>query len=629
MPYCPECLREYEVSGGFCPHDGKTLRAGKPPRAASQGDGENDAMARLRQHGIGTDNANEEDYDRFLGQVLDDRYKITRKLGEGGMGVVFYARHVVIEKPVAIKILKKGVSRDPSVVQRFIREAKAASRIGHPNIVDVTDFGTTPDGLAYQVMEYLEGATLADLIYSRKKLSLDEAAPIIVQMARALASAHEKGIVHRDLKPENVFLIERHGREDFVKIVDFGIAKVMATGDSRKGDGPRLTKAGSVFGTPEYMAPEQASGSTKIDRRADVYALGAIFYEMLVGKVPLQGINTIRTLAMVILDEVPKPSTVEPSLELPEKIEEILMKALAKKAKDRWSNMSEVADAIEKAMGKRLGPKIGSGIGSLPPMPAPSGAEISLPDTVPEVGLPDMDTAPEEAASAPGKPTEVFLKPKKRRSRASTFDPPFVETANPGYDAIPEPRVTEFLDRLEKKSAAPLIAAILFLLAGVAVAGYLFWSSGQDTVAAATADAASAEQADAGAALALLADAGTASVDAGDKVALKPDAGGKRRKGTKSPKTPAVSGAKKFSTVKVVTRPEGGRVFIGGINRGPDGVTIRTAIGSTMTITCKLRGHKDGRVIVRAKEPSHAVICDMKKRPRCLDGIKNPFGDCP
>src|SRR5690606_33361588 len=146
---------------------------------------------RLRSHGVGVEDeksATREDYDRFLGAELDQRYRITRKLGEGGMGVVFYGRHVVIEKPVAIKVLKSVVSRDPSIVQRFVQEARAASRVGHPNIVDVTDFGKTPDGLAYQVMEFLEGPTLSDLIYTRKKVALGEALPIVAQIARALGA---------------------------------------------------------------------------------------------------------------------------------------------------------------------------------------------------------------------------------------------------------------------------------------------------------------------------------------------------------------------------------------------------------------------------------------------------------
>jgi len=201
VPYCPECSQEFPVSGGFCPHDGTALKAGRVPSR----DGEDAALARLQSHGVGVELEDADDYDRYLGLELDNRYRITRRLGEGGMGVVFHAQHVVIEKPVAIKILKSVAIRDPSVVQRFVQEAKAASRIGHPNIVDVTDFGETGDGFAYQVMEYLDGPTLADVIYSHKQMSVAECVPVIAQIARALAAAHKKGIVHRVLKPENVF----------------------------------------------------------------------------------------------------------------------------------------------------------------------------------------------------------------------------------------------------------------------------------------------------------------------------------------------------------------------------------------------------------------------------------------
>src|SRR5262249_6727715 len=156
------------------------------------------------------------DYDRLVGQVLDGRYTIERKIGEGGMGVVFAARHAVIEKPLAIKVLKREVARDDATVKRFVQEARAASRVGHPCIVDVTDFGTTPDGMTYSVMEYVDGQTLSSVIKRSAPLPLNRALPIVAQIGRALEAAHAKGIVHRDLKPENVFLVNRDGRRDFV-----------------------------------------------------------------------------------------------------------------------------------------------------------------------------------------------------------------------------------------------------------------------------------------------------------------------------------------------------------------------------------------------------------------------------
>jgi len=224
------------------------------------------------------------------------------KLGEDQRGVVHHvahvvyaARHAVIERPLAIKVLRREATRDQATARRFVQEAKAASRIGHPNIVDVTDFGTTPDGMTYSVMEYVDGTTLANAIKHAAPFAPERAVRIASQIARALVSAHGKGIVHRDLKPENVFLIDRDGRPDFVKIVDFGIAKVQPLEGAS--DAPRLTRTGSVFGTPEYMAPEQAAGRGDTDHRVDIYALGTILYEMLVSRVPHKGDSMVRTIA--------------------------------------------------------------------------------------------------------------------------------------------------------------------------------------------------------------------------------------------------------------------------------------------------------------------------------------------
>jgi serine/threonine-protein kinase len=181
------------------------------------------------------------------------------------MGVVFSARHAVIERPLAIKVLKREAMRDTATIRRFVQEAKAASRIGHPNIVDVTDFGTTPDGMTYSVMEFVPGITLGAAIRAAAPFGQARATRITAQIARALAASHDKGIVHRDLKPENVFLLDRDGRPDFVKIVDFGIAKV--TPPRGKTNEPRLTRAGS-FGTPVHVA--RASIGRAIPTSVDV-----------------------------------------------------------------------------------------------------------------------------------------------------------------------------------------------------------------------------------------------------------------------------------------------------------------------------------------------------------------------
>ncbi len=285
------------------------------------------------------------EYDKLIGQTLDGRYFIEKKIGEGGMGVVFSARHAVIERPLAIKVLKREAMRDTATIRRFVQEAKAASRIGHPNIVDVTDFGTTPDGMTYSVMEFVPGQTLGTALRLGAPFPAMRALRITAQIARALGAAHDKGIVHRDLKPENVFLLDRDGRQDFVKIVDFGIAKV--TPPSGKPAEPRLTRAGSVFGTPEYMAPEQAAGRNDTDGRVDIYALGVILYEMICGRVPHRGDSMVRTLAMQMLDPIEPPSKVRPDLEIAPDLEAIVLHALAKKREQRYQTMGELLAALD------------------------------------------------------------------------------------------------------------------------------------------------------------------------------------------------------------------------------------------------------------------------------------------
>jgi serine/threonine protein kinase len=214
-----------------------------------------------------------------LGQIIDGRYRIRRRIGEGGMGTVYAAEHVEIGKSVAMKILHPQYSGDEQLVERFRREAQAASRVGHPNIIDVTDFGTTEDDCAYFVMELLDGMDLADVLAREHRLGPERAVRIAVQVCRALQAAHEVGIIHRDLKPENIFLVARDGETDFVKVLDFGIAQNLAFATGR------LTHPGMAMGTPEYMAPEQALAGP-VDGRTDVYALGALTYEMLMGIAP-------------------------------------------------------------------------------------------------------------------------------------------------------------------------------------------------------------------------------------------------------------------------------------------------------------------------------------------------------
>jgi len=217
--------------------------------------------------------------------MLQGRYRIIRPLGVGGMGAVYEAEHVKIEKRVVVKCLHPELARREIVVKRFHREALAAAQIGHENIIDVSDLGQLDDGSVFMVMEYLEGCDFAELIYREGPQPIGRVAHIMTQICEALAAAHEKGIVHRDLKPENIFITDRHKDSFFVKVIDFGISKFVDAANLASG---KLTKTGVLIGTPWYMSPEQIDGNLDIDHRTDIYALGVILYNALTGRHPLR-----------------------------------------------------------------------------------------------------------------------------------------------------------------------------------------------------------------------------------------------------------------------------------------------------------------------------------------------------
>ncbi|HSD87054.1 MAG TPA: protein kinase [Kofleriaceae bacterium] len=279
-----------------------------------------------------------------IGSIIDGRYKVTELIGEGGMGKVYLAEHVEIGKRVALKVLHPSYSRMPDLVERFRREARAASKIGHPNIVDVTDSGSTPDGSVYFVMEYLEGVELGSAIEREGALDIARALRITTQICRALSAAHREGIIHRDLKPENIYLITRGGEADVVKVLDFGIAKTTEAEAARE---RRLTSPGMAMGTPEYMAPEQAAGRPA-DARTDVYSLGAIMYEMVTGVPPYQGDNFMEILTKKATLDPPPPNTIRS--ELPAPVSDLVLAAMSRNPDTRPQSM----DALEYELNKCL-----------------------------------------------------------------------------------------------------------------------------------------------------------------------------------------------------------------------------------------------------------------------------------
>ncbi|MES1164643.1 MAG: serine/threonine-protein kinase [Verrucomicrobiota bacterium] len=311
--------------------------------------------------------------------MLSERYRILQKLGEGGMGVVYLAEHVLIEKKVALKVLFPDLTRRSDLVQRFMQEAKSASRIGHENVIDITDFGQSPEGYVFIAMEYLMGQDLGQVLKASGPMPWLRAQPIILQIVKALRAAHERGIVHRDMKPENVFVLPRDDGREFVKVLDFGIAKVLGLDE----DAPRLTRTGMIFGTPEYMSPEQAQGQ-QVDHRVDIYAVGCMMYHILTGDVPFKAESFMGILSKHMV-EAPVPAMVRnPAIE-PE-VDAVISRAMEKDPAKRFQTMREFVEALVP-------------LGYVPDM---SGA-ISMVTGMPayRTGMPRVPTYPLPPAPAP------------------------------------------------------------------------------------------------------------------------------------------------------------------------------------------------------------------------------------
>jgi serine/threonine protein kinase len=277
--------------------------------------------------------------DPLIDRVLSERYRILRKLGEGGMGVVYLAEHVVIEKKIALKVLFPDLTRRSDLVQRFMQEAKSASRIGHENVIDITDFGQSPEGYVFIAMEYLVGQDLGQVLKASGAMPWSRVQPIVLQIVKALRAAHERGIVHRDMKPENVFVLPRDDGREFVKVLDFGIAKVLGLDE----DAPRLTRTGMIFGTPEYMSPEQAQGQ-QVDHRVDIYSVGCILYHMLTGEVPFKAESFMGILSKHMLEMPVAPSLRNPAIE--PRIEALINRAMDKDPSKRFQTMGEFVEAL-------------------------------------------------------------------------------------------------------------------------------------------------------------------------------------------------------------------------------------------------------------------------------------------
>jgi serine/threonine-protein kinase len=273
-----------------------------------------------------------------VGEILDGKYRILRKLGQGGMGAVFAGEHLRVEKVVAIKVLHAAASEVAEMADRFEREARAAGKIGNEHIVEVYDLGMTPGGERYIVMEYLDGESLRARIARQKRMTVRDIAGLSLQLLDGLAAAHEAGVVHRDLKPDNIYLTKgKRGFVDFVKILDFGISKFNEAEGSK-------TKTGTVLGSPNYMSPEHIRASDSVDARSDLYGVGVILFEAVTGQLPRKGANFAELLFKVAYEPFPEPRALVP--DLPEAFAAIIKRACANDPAERFQSADEMAEAL-------------------------------------------------------------------------------------------------------------------------------------------------------------------------------------------------------------------------------------------------------------------------------------------
>ncbi len=309
---CPQCNTEYPPEQLFCPKDGSTLKS----------------------LGGAAD---------LVGSIIQKVYHVTKKLGEGGMGTVYLAEHVKMGRKAALKVMNPGMVNDADAISRFNREAANASKINHPNVAAVYDFGETEDGIIFLAMEFIEGPSLTKVIEDAGSLPAARAAEITRQASEALSVAHDMGIVHRDLKPDNIMLAKGRENTDIVKVVDFGIAK------AGHDEGQKVTKTGMIVGTPEYMSPEQLSGD-KLDGRSDTYSLALVAFNMLTGKLPFPGATSQETMIARLTDQPKTLTEMKPTTPWSPDVQAVMDKALARDAAERYLTAAEFGRELARAV---------------------------------------------------------------------------------------------------------------------------------------------------------------------------------------------------------------------------------------------------------------------------------------
>jgi tRNA A-37 threonylcarbamoyl transferase component Bud32 len=417
--------------------------------------------------------------EKLVGKTLADRYRLTRPIGSGGMGTVFLGEHVLIHKPIAVKVLSPDYSSKTEEVERFLQEARAASRIRQENVVDITDFGISREGHVFLVMEYLEGEDLSTTSEREGALPWRRAVRMILQIAEALAAAHAQGVIHRDMKPENCFRIRRGNDPDFIKVLDFGIAKIIE--EDYDYEQPSSTGSG-LLGTPEYVAPELVRG-IKPDHRVDIYAVGVIFYRLLTGKLPIQGDSFMATLTAHLMQAPTPPSQVAPEAQIPAEVEAVVMHALEKEQDRRHPTIAEFIRELNAAVAaidgpaaqeKRRGvhPQVVLGVvvalllifaavlwvvvqklGSQDQAPTIAAAEPPAP-------APGPTAPPPVQAEPPAKAEPAKVEPAKAEPAPPTkAEPPPVATDDATPDEPPEPEVARPGKKTAPRSTGDVLSA--------------------------------------------------------------------------------------------------------------------------------------------------------------------------
>ncbi|MCH9685203.1 MAG: protein kinase [Deltaproteobacteria bacterium] len=372
----------------------------------------------------------------LTGTRLKDRYRLTAVLGTGGMGQVYSGVDEVLDRKVAVKVLLREFADRPRYHERFLREAKSASKIQHPNVVQIIYFGQTPDCSLFYAMEHLRGRDLAHLLYRHGPLPWPRARHMLLQMVRALAATHERNIVHRDIKPANFFVVQARGLQDFIKLIDFGIAKLAADpARHEQSSDNSLTGVGEVMGTAKYMAPEQAYGSSD-DPRVDIYAAGIVAYEMLAGQVPFKGETTFEILQKHVADPPTPLRSFDPNI--PAAVEDLVMCALAKQVEDRFASMDEMAAAISAISADA---PVTSQHSTPPSRPEPVANATAVAEVAPPAGR--TVVAAEAAPQPDHTPSESVTRISKRSTQSSSRPAEGPSAPPPFGGQAPSPSDTE------------------------------------------------------------------------------------------------------------------------------------------------------------------------------------------